>query len=242
MMALNPAHNLTKYSAVILEDNPHQVKGMLAELNEATAEVEVLVAGPDPEEILAAVETHRPDVAFIDLHVRREVSVGLSTIQEIKKIAPEVKCVVLTTFPEFENFLRAYDAGAEGFVRKELPLTQKPSLIELIKIVTVGGTYYDRELEEQLRQEVRKSGLSRVNGDELERSPNPLTEREQEILGLLAKPKTNPEIARALVISVHTVKAHIRNIKNKLRVQHRHQAVLVARVNGWLDDSTPNDD
>jgi DNA-binding NarL/FixJ family response regulator len=221
-----------KIKVVILEDNRHHRAGMVHELA-AAEEIEVVGASAQPGEILALVKEQRPHVAFIDLKIQDDISVGSKTIQEIKSISPDVKCIVLTAFPELPNFLAAFDAGAEGFIPKDAQPEHQPSLLELIKVVTAGGRYYDPDVVDQMRHYLDDTRLTRAESSTY-KEETPLTPREQEVLLELAKGHSNRQIAEELVISPHTVKTHIGSIKTKLGAQDRHQAVLLAMSRGLL--------
>lgn len=239
-MTTHQEHNSKKLSVIILEDNRFEIVGMIAELK-TDETIEVIKASPDPNEVLDAVKEHQPNIVFIDLKIQGDLNVGVTVIQEIKAISPAVKCVVLTAFPELQYFLTSFDAGAEGFVRKDASLHQQPSLTELCRIVSAGGRYYDPYLVGQMRAYLDLSRLP-LPGSQVKFSENPLTSREQEVLGKLAAGQTNMSIANELVISENTVKTHLNNIKAKLGARNRHEAVLIALSKSWLNNPTLDPD
>jgi len=219
------------FKVVILEDGKYHRMGMTIEL-EASPDIEVVGSSAQPNEIIEWVKQYKPDVAFIDLRIYGDINVGASTIREIKSLRPETRCIVLTAFPDLPNFLAAFDAGAEGFIRKAALPDQQPLLPELVRIVTAGGRYYDSEIVSQMRQCLDPTRLPQFHHAE-----NPLTPREREVLLELALNKSNADIAESLVISEHTVKAHISSIMSKLNVRDRREAALVAAAQGWLDSA-----
>lgn len=220
------------FKVVILEDGKYHRMGMTTELA-TSPDIEVVGASAQPDEIIEFVKKYQPDVAFIDLRIYGDMNAGASTIREIKALQPDVKCIVLTAFVDLSNFLAAFDAGAEGFIRKDALPDQQPLLPELVRIVTAGGRYYDPGIVSQMRQFLDPTRLPPQQFP-VGNMENPLTNREREVLRELAKNKSNAEIADRLVISEHTVKAHISSIMTKLNVRDRREATLLAVAQGWL--------
>lgn len=229
----------TPLKVVILEDGKYERIGMRVEL-EADGDIIVLGDSSDPGKILKLVETEQPDVAFIDLRIWGDMKVGVNTILDIKKISPEVKCVVLTGFPDLPNFLAAYDAGAEGFIIKDALPDRQPSLAHLARIVSVGGSYYEPGVVKKMRHYLDMTKIPPV-GDAGPGNDSPLTERERDVLAQMAQGKSNADIALALTITENTVKTHISNIFAKLGVDNRRDAVLHAIPSGLLHVPPPKD-
>ena len=238
-MLANEKHCLPgdKKKVIILEDSRYEALGMVTELNNAE-DIELIAVSADPDELLALAKQHGPHVAFIDLKIQGDINVGARIIRELKRIDPNIKCIVLTAFPELPNFLAAFDAGAEGFITKEA-VTPQPSLAELVRTIKQGGRYYDPDLIGQMRRYLDETRLPVIKKDKTGYERIPLTRREQEILPELAKRRTNAEIAKKFVINLSTVKTHIRNIIIKLGAKDRHEAVLIAMSKGWLNDPPP---
>ncbi|MFX1352841.1 MAG: LuxR C-terminal-related transcriptional regulator [Promethearchaeota archaeon] len=223
-----------KLQVVILEDHPYERKGMEDELNSEN-DIEVVGASGEPGQIFETAKQHQPDVAVIDIRIYDDYEVGPAAIAALKQTLPEIKCVVVTAFPELENFLPAFDAGAEAFVKKA-SRQPRPSLPDLVRLVAKGGRYYDPDIVDELRRYLHVTRVpSRV--EHVTREENPLTPREREVLAQLAEGHTNPQIADNLVISVNTVKAHIASIKRKVDALHRHEIPLLAVAKGWLPNA-----
>lgn len=223
---------------VILEDGRYDRLGMITELG-AEPDIELLCATAQPQELLAAIEKYRPAVAVIDLRIYDDDAVGLEVIREIKHATPPVKVVVLTAFPELANFLMAFDLGVEAFVKKAAS-EPRPTLCELIRLVTSGGRYYDPDLTRVMRQHLE--GIRPPQAEDISISPianTHVSSRELEVLRHLAGERTIQQIAEALVVSVNTVKTHIRNLKGKLGAKDRRHAVLIAAATGLLNSSSP---
>jgi DNA-binding NarL/FixJ family response regulator len=223
-----------KIKVIILEDGRYDRLGMITELS-AEPEIELLCAIAQPQELLAAIEKHRPEVAVIDLRIYDDDAVGLEVIREVKHAALPVKVVVLTAFPELTNFLTAFDLGVEAFVKKAA-VEPRPTLSELIMLVAGGGRYYDPDLMRVMRQHLE--GIRPPQEDDaliLPVANTHVSNRELEVLHQLAADRTIQQIADALVVSIHTVKTHISNIKGKLGARNRRDAVLIAASTGLLN-------
>ncbi|MFX1411452.1 MAG: LuxR C-terminal-related transcriptional regulator, partial [Promethearchaeota archaeon] len=189
-------------------------------------DIAVVGASAEPGDILTLIDSHEADLAIIDLKLHGRLDVGIDAIQQIKSRFPEVKCMVLTSFPELPNFLDAYNAGAEAFVRKE-HFDYEPSLADLIRLVVAGGRYYDPALVSQMIPYLDTSRLP-MRGESVRTRGLDLTKRELEVLSLIVNKCSNQEIAEKLVISAHTVKRHVSSILYKLNATDRHQAALLA--------------
>jgi len=223
-----------KIKVVILEDGRYDRLGMTTELSAEPA-IELVCATAQPQQLLAAIEEHHPQVAVIDLRIYDDDAVGLEVIREVKHADLPVRVVVLTTFPELTNFLTAFDLGVEAFVKKAA-VEWRPSLSELVKLVAGGGRYYDPDLMHVMRQHLE--GIRPPQEDDALALPvfkADISERELQVLHHLAADHTLAQIADALVITTHTVKTHIRNIKGKLGVRGRKDVVLTAASLGLLN-------
>ncbi len=164
------------------------------------------------------------DVVLMDLQMP-EMD-GVKTTSEIRKNWTEVKVLVLTSFDSWDKVYKALQAGANGYVLKDI----KPDeLVAAINAVQAGGNYYGSEVAQKLLDRI--SGGNRVKEPDL---PEPLTDREQEVLTLLGRGLGNKEIAGELVISEKTVKTHVSNILAKLDVNSRTQAAIFAMKNGLI--------
>lgn len=180
------------------------------------------VAGEASDGIQAVEMAHslRPDVILLDLVMPRKG--GLEAIREIKEQNPQARILVLTSFSEDENVYAAIKAGAQGYLMKDAsPL----DILTAIREVHRGEPSMDPSIAQKLMRELqRSSGLPP--------SEEPLTEREVEVLKLLAQGLQNKEIAEELVISERTVSTHVSNILSKLHLANRTQAALYALKEG----------
>jgi DNA-binding NarL/FixJ family response regulator len=187
---------------------------MVEAICEVLAENGIEVAGRarDGEEALQKIETRKPAVAVVDLRMPRLS--GVEIARRAGRSTPETGIVLYTAYGERALLTEAMDAGARGFVLKEAPLDD---LVRAVELVAEGGTYVDPVLAGILAS----SGAA---GGEL---PT-LTQRERDVLRLLADGHSNEEIGKRLFISPETVRTHIRKAMDKLDADTRTEAVAKA--------------
>ncbi|RMH22329.1 MAG: DNA-binding response regulator [Acidobacteria bacterium] len=204
---------------VCLVEDQTLVRQGLRSLLELVDDVEVVAEAVDGEEALAVIPSHDPDVVLLDLRLPRKS--GLEVLETLSAAGNLPPTIILTTFDDDELLLAGVRAGARGFLLKDVSLEQ---LTGAIRQVAAGGTAVQPAVGERILQ-----GLGRlqpcVGGLE---QPDPLTERELEVLRLVAGGYSNREIAGALYLAEGTVKNHISNILSKLGVRDRTRAVLKA--------------
>jgi len=169
-----------------------------------------------PEEAIALAEEHLPDVVLMDIMFKGDGMSGIDATRRIKEASPSTNVVIMTAHDDERLLVEAVEAGASGFLAKAAAdgevLIDPVTLTRLLAQVA-------REREEQ------RDALRLLND---------LTEREREILGLLAQGKRNEDIAKELFISPQTVQTHIRNILGKLRVHSKLEAVSFAVKHGTI--------
>jgi DNA-binding NarL/FixJ family response regulator len=192
-----------------------------------TDDIEVVDDASDGDEALTLVERHRPDVLLLDL--RMPGRDGLATLTALRERGDEVPVLVLTTFDDDELVFNALRAGAHGYLLKDVTLDQ---LVDAIRILAEGRTLIQPAVTDRLLRAVTERPRHAPGG----RPPHtePLTERELEILRLLASGFSNREIAAALHLATGTVKNHVSMVLLKLRVRDRTRAVLRALELGLL--------
>ncbi len=188
-------------------------------------DVEVVGEAIDGEEALAVIGERRPDVVLLDLRLPRRD--GLDVLRALGARGAVPPTIILTTFDEDALVLKGLRAGAKGYLRKDVSLEQ---LAEAIREVAGGKTAFQPALTARLLE-----GLGRLDVEipGLER-PEPLSERELEVLRLVAGGYNNREIAEALFLAEGTVKNHLSSILSKLGVRDRTRAVLKAVELGVL--------
>lgn len=176
--------------------------------------ITVVAEAADGEQTVALFRQHRPDVAIIDLRMPKLEGVG--AITQIRQEFPNARLLILTTYNTDEDIYRGLSAGASGYLLKD---TTAEELVNAVHTVYQGRKYILPEIAAKLAE--------RLNN-------NQLTDREIEVLRLLAQGKHNLEIGELLTITEGTVKFHINNIFNKLQVKDRAQAVIKALRRGLI--------
>ncbi|HWH13579.1 MAG TPA: response regulator transcription factor [Miltoncostaeaceae bacterium] len=171
----------------------------------------VLGEASSGEEALEMVGRRRPDLVLMD--ARMPGMGGVAATQRLTAGHPEVRVIVFTAHSEQELLWEALDGGAQGFVLKD---SESATLLEAIAQVGAGDPFVDPRLAPDfLRQFARP------------RPTSPLSAREREILQMLADGHSNREVSERLVVSVETVKTHVKHILAKLEAEHRTQAVAI---------------
>ena len=186
-------------------------------------DVEVVAEAADGEEAVAAAERLTPDVALVDLVMPRVD--GIEAIRRIRAVAPATRVIVLTSFADEDKMLPAVRAGAVGYLLKDVA---PQDLVAAVRMVNDGETLLHPAVVRELVREV--AGASREPA-----ADNPLTAREREVLGLIARGRANKAIAFELGVAEKTVKTHVSNILGKLNVTDRTQAALLAVREGLVD-------
>jgi NarL family two-component system response regulator LiaR len=216
---------------LVVDDHAVVRRGIRALL--ATEEaIEVVGEARDGQEALDQIEALRPDVILLDL-IMPKVD-GIEVTREAMAQNPEARILVLTSFAADDKVFPAIKAGALGYLLKD---TGPHELVRAIRQVHRGESSLSPSIARKLLQEISGSQDRPLAAD-------PLTDREVEVLRVLAQGKSNQQIADALVISEATVRTHVSNILSKLRLASRTQAALYALREGLasLDDSDVTDD
>lgn len=197
---------------------------------------EVVAEGNDGNEALELVEKYRPDVVLMDINMPNVN--GIEATQQLIESFPESKVIILSIHDDENYVTHALKTGASGYMLKEM---DADALIEAIKVVADGGSYLHPKVTHNLVKEYRRLAAEEGSGNqflrqmEVRRPLHLLTRRECEVLQLLADGKSNRAIGDALFISEKTVKNHVSNILQKMNVNDRTQAVVVAIKKGWVE-------
>jgi DNA-binding NarL/FixJ family response regulator len=174
--------------------------------------IEVVAEAESGAEAARLIEEHRPTVALLDVRIGAGMT-GLDVTRQVHRSAPETAAVLYTSYGDRAMLTEALDAGARGYILKGTPLGE---LIRALKLVAEGGVYVDGALVAVL------TGPSAVD-----KLPD-ITQRERDVLRLLAEGLRNEEIGKRLFISPETVKAHVAKTMRKLEADTRTQAVAEA--------------
>ncbi len=207
---------------LIADDQPLARAGFRAVL-EATGSITVVAEAESGEQAIQLARAHEPDVVLMDIRMP-----GMDGIEATRHM-PNQKILILTTFGLDDYIIEALRAGASGFLLKDAPLEE---LVRAIRTIAAGDAQLSSAVTKRLLTQVARRLPSAVPRDT--GSLARLTEREQEVLRLLAAGMTNAEIAAALVISEPTVKTHVSNVLQKLALRDRVQAVIYAYENGLI--------
>lgn len=204
---------------VMLVDDQNLVRKGVRSLLELSEEIEVVAEAPDGQEAVRMIPEVGPDVVLLDMRMPGMSGVDvLRTLNDENQLPPTI---ILTTFDDDELVLAGIRHGAKGFLLKDVALKE---LVDAIRTVSQGGSIVKPAVTERLLK-----GLENLETDfsALDR-PDPLTDRETEILRLMAGGYSNKEIASSLGVAEGTVKNHVSNILSKLGVRDRTRAVLKA--------------
>lgn len=189
-------------------------------------EKDILVVGEaaNGDEITRVIERTKPDILLLDVKMPKGDVV--QNLLDVGARSPTTRVLILTAFSEEENVLNAAKGGAKGYVTKGVP---SATLLQAIKIVRNGGCWIDKEIPswETFEEIVRDQSVPREAAPQMDESIKALTKREMEILRLVAEGLTNEEIGKKIFISEKTVKTHLTNIFDKLKVNNRFKAALM---------------
>jgi two-component system, NarL family, response regulator DegU len=197
---------------------------------------QVVAEGDDGSEAISLVEQYNPDVIIMDINMPNRN--GVEATAELIEKYPDSKVIILSIHDDENYVTHALKTGATGYLLKEM---DADALVEAVKVVADGGSYLHPRVTHNLVKEYRRLSSDEGGTDkyisqvEIRRPLHLLTRRECEVLQLLADGKSNRGIGEALFISEKTVKNHVSNILQKMNVNDRTQAVVVAIKNGWVE-------
>lgn len=209
----------------IVEDYHLTRMGLMAVLSEFP-QVKFIGEAESAEEALTKMGSATPDILLLDLGLPGMN--GIEMAQEVRQRWPEVKIIILTSHNEEQEVIAALGAGAQAYVLKDV----KPErLVHVIETVQDGAVWLDPAIASMVLTLVNDPGSLALQKRQANAGNNPeseLTDRELEVLQLIVAGRSNPEIAEQLCISIHTAKAHVGSILNKLCVNDRVQAAIKA--------------
>ena len=208
---------------LVADDHPVVRDGLVAMLSTQPDLVVVGEAATGAEAVERAAAL-APDVILLDLEMPGMD--GVEALRQIRAARPDAPVIVFTAFDTDERIMSAVRAGAQGYLLKGAP---RDELFKAIRVVSEGGSLLQPVVASKLLQHMSQQTTER------ETSADSLTEREMEVLKLLAQGKTNKEIAAALVISERTVKFHVGSILSKLGAGNRTEAVTLAAQRGLVN-------
>lgn len=210
---------------VMLVDDQNLVRKGVRSLLELSEEIDVIAEASDGTEAISMLPDVKPDVILLDM--RMPGLSGVDVLRHLKERDQLPPTIILTTFDDDDLVLAGIRNGAKGYLLKDVALEE---LVNAVKTVAGGGSIVKPAVTERL-----KRGLENMRTDfsSLDR-PDPLTDRETEILRLMAGGYSNKEIANSLGVAEGTVKNHVSNILSKMGVRDRTRAVLKAFELGYI--------
>ncbi len=199
---------------LVADDHPVVRDGLVAMLG-TQPDFAVVGEASNGVEVIQKAQALRPDVILLDLEMP-EMD-GVETLRQLRAACPNIQAIVFTAFDTDERIVGAVQAGAKGYLLKGVPRNE---IFNAIRVVSQGGSLLQPVVASKLLQHIS--------------NPETLTDREADVLQLLAQGKTNKEIAAALVITERTVKFHISSILSKLGAGNRTEAVTIAAQRGLV--------
>ena len=195
---------------IVIAEDQRMLLGALASLLDLEEDMQVVGKASNGEDAVKLVKLQKPDICVMDIEM--PIMNGLDAAEELKGLG--CKVIILTTFARYGYFERAVKAGANGYLLKDSPSEE---LATSIRSVMAGRRIYASELV-----------------DETYNEENPLTEREKEVLNLIADGKNTKEIADHMYITRGTVRNYISVILDKLNVSNRIEAIMRFKEKGWF--------
>lgn len=212
---------------VLLADDHHLFREGVANILNAQPDLEVIGEASDGLEVLVKARKLKPDLILMDIGMPG--CDGVEATQRVKQELPETVIVILTVRDEDEKLFEAIQCGAQGYLLKSI---RSQELVSMIRGAVHGEAAITPVLGGRMLEEFRRLGRQPVTI--IPEQEMTLTGREKEVLSLVAQGASDQEIAEELVISVHTVKSHMRNILAKLQLGHRHEAAQYALREGLI--------
>ncbi|NDJ35062.1 MAG: response regulator transcription factor [Chloroflexi bacterium] len=206
---------------VMLVDDQTLVRQGIQILLETEPDIEVVAQASDGQHALDLIDSSQPDVVLMD--IRMPVMDGVAATRAITERHPEVGVIILTTFDDDEYIFEGLKAGARGYLLKDI---NSEEMAEAVRTVADGGALIQPSITRKVVAEFSRLASATDPNQTL---PEPLTERELDVLRAIADGLSNKEIAERLFITEGTVKNHVSNLLGKLEVRDRTQAVLRAQ-------------
>jgi two-component system NarL family response regulator len=218
----------TRPIRVVVADDQALFRRGLTVVLSVSEDIEVVGEASDGEEAVAKAQELTPDVVLMDVRMPRLS--GIEAARHIRRILPATEILMLTVSDEEEDLYESVKAGANGYLLKEIAIEE---IAETVRAIVQRQGVISPSMTSKLISEFR--ALSRRAAEREELPPPGLTDREMQVLRLMAHSKSNKDIAAALFISENTVKNHVRNILEKLHLHSRMEAVTYAWRKRLLD-------
>jgi DNA-binding NarL/FixJ family response regulator len=211
---------------VLLVDDQPLARAGLARILSPEDDMHIVGECSDGDEVVAGVEAHRPDVVVMDMRMKRVD--GAEATRRLAALASPPPVLVLTTFDDDETLAGALGAGAAGFLVKD---AAGEDIVRAVRTLASGGAWLDPQVTRRVLDTYRTSSLPRAAA---RAQVAALTEREREVLVLMARGRSNGEIAADLFIGEGTVKTHVGHLLSKLGLRDRAAAIVFAFDHGLV--------
>ncbi|MER3495313.1 MAG: DNA-binding response regulator [Mastigocladus sp. ERB_26_2] len=217
----------TALKILLVEDDELFRLGLHVRLQQEPG-LEIIAETEDGETAVELVKEHSLDIVLLDVGLPGIG--GIETCRQIKQLHPQLPVLILTSHSQASLIARLIAAGAQGYCLKGIAAEK---LLLALRSVAAGASWWDETATQEIRSKFELNSTENYTNN-LSITVNPLTQREQEILSLIAQGKTNQEIAEELYITTGTVRVHVHTILHKLEVRDRTQAVIVAMQAGLI--------
>ena len=220
---------------IVVADDDALLRAGLTVILGTAADLEVVAEAGDGIEAVRLGQQHTPDVVLMD--VRMPGIDGIEATRRLVAARPDTRILILTTFPDEDYVYGALQAGASGFLLKR---TSPERLLDAVRTVAAGEALLDPSVTRSLISRFLAAGASTTSEPpaEIRHQLLRLTERERQVLLLVAQGRSNAEIADLLVIAESTAKTHVKRVLAKIDVHDRAQAVVFAYRSGLIVDAT----
>jgi len=210
---------------VLVVDDQQLIRDGIASMLDIQDGVAVVGTAKNGQDAMEQAASLKPDIVLMDIHM--PVMDGITATEKMRHQFPDSQVVMLTTFDDESYIIRSLQAGACGYLLKDIPVDD---LAQAVKLAHAGVYQLAPEIAGKLVGNLKASNQSRV----IKSSEIDLTKRELEVLGLIAGGATNREIAEQLFVSEGTVKNHVSNILSRLGLRDRMQAAIFAIEHGLI--------
>ncbi len=207
---------------LLVEDYQHTRKTIAYGLKSRFEGVEIFESDNGLAALNFIKDGNKADVVLMDISM--PVMNGIDASKKIKEINPEIKIIMLTSFNEKEHVFSSFNSGANAYCLKNIKLDE---LVNVINSVMNGALWIDPSIAQYILQVFKSEFVVDTTKENIIQDFD-LTAREKDILKLVALGKSNKDIAEDLVLSIHTVKNHLKNILHKMSVEDRTQAAILA--------------
>lgn len=230
-MRITEGNNMT---TILIVDDHQLFREGVKRILDFEESFDVVAEGDDGTDVIDLYMEHQPDVVLMDINMPRMN--GVEATEQLIGQFPDAKVIMLSIHDDETYVTHALKSGALGYMLKEMDAGE---IVQAIKVVSNGGSYLHPKITHNLVQEFRRLSEREHKGSfqqaEIRRPLHLLTKRECEVLQLLTDGQSNRVIGETLFISEKTVKNHVSSILQKMNVNDRTQAVVMAIKNGWVE-------